>query len=1404
MRLRFVAAGIIWLIAVSAFASKPAFRLDPKEYMPVSQVRPGMVGYGLTVFQGVKIEKFKVKVVAVMPQQNAGRPLILVMMSGGPITKRHANIIAGMSGSPVYINGRLLGAVSYGDSLPKEPLAMITPIEDMVDSFDPNLPTKPSYPVATTLAPSQAVDALPVGLSANRLLPVFASGFGGRSLGTLNEWLKPYGIQAMAGSGGGGSVNPGYFPKNVKLEPGSAIAVSLMQGDVDVTAIGTVTYRRGDQILAFGHPFLQIGAAEYPASTAYIHDVFSSVSRSYKMGSAIATVATIQQDQPFSVGGRMHTLPNMVPLTVRVSDRTTGRSNVYHMRLVNHPTLAPGLIVSGTQEVIDRLRAFPGDAMANVQFTVYPDGMPPVRRTNVVFDPGSVSAAATADVLEAMSIVSRNPFQPIKILKFEANVEIENGHRTANIERAWIEKDKVEPGQEVAVQVLVRPYLKPAETRTLRVRIPANTPNGQAQVVVFGGMTGFGRVAAAATSTGGAAVGGTSSVANVKQLVAKFTERERNDDLAVHILMPGSVVAVDGERLVGLPDSMADVMKSSKASGSRLERAELRTSVRVPYVISGQQTLNLVVERKTAVERSAAAAAATTTTVTTASSSSDSTDDGSDTAASTLSGSFTPFVGDGNLLDPVAAAPKKPGTKPAEPKPADAKPADTKPADAKPADAKPSDAKPDEADADKDGKGPGRMASVWKQATKAQFEAGDLDDVSVTSTGDVAVTAKISRIADAARPYVWAVLPLPDGSTLLGTGHGGEILKVDSKGKSTVVADTDDLEILSLARDDNGNLYAGTAPGGRILRWTAGGKPKPLFNTGERFVFALAARNDGTVYAATGPNGRVFSVAPDGKGKLLAELPQTSVTSLAVTKGGDLIAGTSPDGLVYRIKADGTTNVIFDATESTISAIAVAPSGQVFAATAPNGKVYKVLEDGRADVLIDKPDNAVMGLAATSDGTLFAAGGRKVYSIAPDKTVTVLDNEDQNQFLSLAIASDGSLRMGSGNTGALYGSQSETTGTYTSPVHDGGVRSSWGQMEWQADVPDGAKVMIQTRSGNVAQPDKTWSDWSAALRAATGSHIPSPPARFAQYRATLTAAPGGASPSLHWATIRYLTDNRPPTVKITDPKEADVWSGKKTVKWTGSDPDSDQLQYTLFASSDSGTTWKAINTAESDTISTEVKAQEPPKPVSPVDPAARAARDAETMKRVNAELDKYKDLAPDVRTSVEQTAEAGLKASSKDVMPSDKAAGDNLSKSTYTWDTSSVADGSYLLKVVATDKPSNPVGFLSAEDKSASITIVNAKPVVVIDEKATKIGADLLVTLQGTAKATLADIVRVSYRVDKGPWMAAIATDGMFDAISEGWQIVTDALTKGDHTVEVKAADEADNSASATTKVTIP
>jgi sugar lactone lactonase YvrE len=1365
---KFLLAALAVVCGVSVGrAALPPFKLNPSEYMPVSQVRSGMKGYGLTVFRGVTIERFGVEVIDVMPNQNVGQPLILIRMSGGPITERKANIIGGMSGSPVYINGRLIGAVAYGNQFPNEPIAMVTPIENMVDAFDPNLPSKPLVASAPGTVPSNMASVF-----APAPIPVYA-GVGARALAVLNSHLKPYGLQAMQGGGGGGGTSS-RFPKGVRLEPGSGIGVSLMQGDVDITGIGTVTYRKGDRILAFGHPMLQLGPAEFPACTVWIHDVFSSPMRSNKMGSPIETVGTILQDRPFSVGGLIRRQPKMVPLTVKVTDHGTGRAKTFHMKMVNHPSLISGLVSTGTTEVVDRLRGFPGDAMATTTFTIKAEGLPPITRTNRVYDANAINAAAALDVSEAAQLLVRNPFEVVPIQSVYVDVQIESGRKTATVERAWLERDRVEPGEEVGVDVVVKPYRGAPETRRLTFRVPENSPTGQAQIVVFGGLTGVSRT--------GAAAGAGASAANIRQLVDRWLEREPNDVLGARMLLPGTVVTVEGNRFAGLPDVFADVMKSTKASSTRLERDEVKASLPMPYVMTGSQMLVLNIERKPVLEKAKPAAPTSSSATTTSTSSSSETEGGStSSAAYVLAGDeewARPALEPAQTvrrviiaLPPGATLSNPPETAKGEEQKAEEK-KETAPA-ASGADAK----------------GPGRAAAVWRQNSKAQFDTGRTDGTTVADDGTVRLSPRLKPVADLARPYVWSVLPLQDGGVLAGTGNGGEIVRVSADGKTSVFAETGALQVQCLLPGPDGAVYAGTSPDGRVVRVDRDGRVAPLAATGERYVFAMAPAPDG-LYAATGPNGRVLRISSKGSVSELVRLPETNVLSLSPLPNGDLLAGTSPDGLVYRITPEGQASVVYDANETNATAAVQTADGTLYVATAPGSRVYRVDGGGRAEVVLEKPDGNVLALAAGPDGVVYAAGGRKVYRIAPDKTVTTLDNQDQSQIVALALAPDGSLVAGSANTGVVYRSNADSSGLFTSSVMDAALCAAWGRAELAVETPTNGSVSMETRTGSVAQPDATWSEWKPLTPEGA---VASPPDRFIQYRLTLRAGDGGVSPIVRAVGIRYLTENRAPTVRFSAPKESDRWSGKQTVKWTGSDPDSDVLTYDVLFSPDNGGTWTALDKV----------AKAEAKPAEASEPAAPAAKeDAGAAGGATAPPTKGKAKSDSAGAASPSQAKDEPKPAEKKEEKKEPEKATGTTKTQYTWDTSSVPDGIYRLKVVATDRASNPASPLVAEDISGTLIVCNTKPALTIG-----VGPDVrenrTVSLSGDATSPAVSIVRISYRVDGGDWAAAVPADGMFDSPSERWRLTTDPLAPGEHKLEVRATDDVGNNGATEVKVTV-
>lgn len=288
--------------------SLPAVPPPGDQIMPASEVRPGMKGYGLTVFRGTTIERFEVEVVGVMPKSNMGQPLVLVRLSGGPISRRGAYLIQGMSGSPIYVNGKLLGAFSMGDAWPKEPLGMVTPIQDMMEALDPKLSQVPAGEAAalpSTGTPDFAsadgagapglfgspLDPAPVNAAGGSFrplaIPVSVTGLSSRNLDRVAQVLRPFNLSVLQGPGSMGQ------PLKTELVPGAAVGVALLSGDIDITGIGTVTYRKGNEVLAFGHPMMQIGPAQFPLTTAYIHDVFPGFQVSHKIGSAGEMVGTL-------------------------------------------------------------------------------------------------------------------------------------------------------------------------------------------------------------------------------------------------------------------------------------------------------------------------------------------------------------------------------------------------------------------------------------------------------------------------------------------------------------------------------------------------------------------------------------------------------------------------------------------------------------------------------------------------------------------------------------------------------------------------------------------------------------------------------------------------------------------------------------------------------------------------------------------------------------------------------------------------------------------------------------------------------------------------------------------------------------------------------------------------------
>lgn len=1448
---------LLWAlpVALSLFSARGATAaplLSRAEVMPAGEIRPGMKGYGLTVFKGTRIERFSIDVLSVMPKANMGKPLILVRLGGGPITQRGAFGIQGMSGSPCYVNDRLIGAFAYAFSFPKEPIGMITPIEDMAEALDPRLPTQPAgmsggFGDAPT-GPVDLSEALSPGFGGGfpftdpqptavmpLAIPVMVNGLNPGLLNRVASMLRPFNLAAVAGPGRMTTASP------IPLAPGAAIGVSLLSGDIEMTGVGTVTYRKAKELLAFGHPMFQLGATSFPVTTAFVHDVFPGFQISFKMASPVRTVGTLVQDRPFSIAARLGTVPGMVPITCTVDDRCTGRTRTYQVQAANHPFLISRLLPIAANQAIFEVHSVPGDTTANVDLQIDTAELGTVRRRNVFFDARAVDVAAVEDLLGAMQILNDNSFRRITIKGVRMKVLLEPKRNTAVVDRIFIPQDRYEPGETVDVGVVMRPYRgEPFVTRT-SIRIPENAAPGRASLVVSGGPApppGQVVVSGGATAQTGTASAAPSAT-NVQQLVRRFLERERNDQLVTRVLFPTTSVNVGGESLSMLPSTLADVMRTSKSTGLRMEREELKSVRDMPCVVGGAQALSITIERKDHSEKRTPSAVSTTVTPAATTET---------TSAASAPTSVTVGEEDEESQSVLGSPQREPLSHSEKP---DAKPGKKGEKGSKTPDGKSGSAATGAGStasgaagstpgaASSDAGVLGRKAIWWRQTSQSEFERGTLTGVAVTSAGELRQAASLRLLSETPEQYVWSVAAV-GSDAFVGTGNSGLVYRVTSAGNPEVLYRTGELEVHALVKDAEGNLYAGTSPSGKVIRIRPNGQGDELLalNPGSRdalpvaprvpakFILSLALGADGTVYAGTGPDGLVYRIPRSGAPSILFRSSDRYIQSLVAAPDGTLYAGTAESGLIYAIHPDGSARVVLDSDQSAITALARDADGNLYAATggqsggSAKGTVIRISADGDVKTLWDKGKASVQALKLNDRGHLYAACGSAIYEIAPAGDVTVHSDTKRAQLMALDINSSGDVVAGSANVGTVYRLESSRTGTYESVVHDARVTARWGEIRWLARRTPGSEIKVETRSGNIPEPDDTWSAWAASVPGISGQSVASPPARYIQYRVTLAGGEADGSrpegPSLQEMNIAYLPRNQAPTVSLQAPAGGEYWSKSQTIRWTGSDPDRDTLSYDLSYSID-GRVWNPIGRPL--VIPPGTGSTPPPTAAAGADSGEAWRKRVEDQLAANPALARFREaLAQDSDVSAEMRAEAlkradeligkydgsqgtaGAPASTESTPTPPRATG--LRETTIAWDTSILPDGVYRVRVVATDRPSNPSGALTAEVVSEPIIVANRAPAVFVFRKSAQADPSGRVTIDGLADAR-APLVGAQFRVDGKDWSACEAADGIWDSPFEAWTCSAGSLSRGEHTLEVKVVDAAGNTATKTATFTV-
>ena len=686
----------------------------------------------------------------------------------------------------------------------------------------------------------------------------------------------------------------------------------------------------------------------------------------------------------------------------------------------------------------------------------------------------------------------------------------------------------------------------------------------------------------------------------------------------------------------------------------------------------------------------------------------------------------------------------------------------------------------------------GASPAFWRVSTQAEFLRGEVESLSIDADGHLVLGPVTDELFDTTALALWSLADAPDGALWVGSGNDGRLYRVEPDGTGNVLFDADELDIHAVVPGDGGAVLAATSPDGRIYRVAPDGQTTTVFDPDDTYIWALAMAPDGTLYAATGDAARIYRIRPGGDGEVFFQSDATHVLSLALESGGALLAGTESPGQVLRINQNGRAFVLLDSPYEEIrslrpqsdgSVLVVAVNGQGAPAPPPSpsgnenasvptvsvttsvtavvvadggtgstqlastsggtegggntGAVYRIASDGLWDELWSSDSDAPYDAVFDAEGALLVGtgGDGKIYQVSdtPPRTV-LLGRAPARQVTRFLQQTDGSLRYSTANPGKvvrLMGALAER-GTYESEVRDAETVATWGTISWRGVTPGGSRIELSSRSGNTAIPNELWSEWSVPYIDGTGTQIASPNARYLQWRASLFA--GDASPILTSVRAAYLPRNlRPAVVQITAHPPGTVFQ----LPFSGGDP-----------------------------------------PIAGLD-----EDDTETEANGGAATLGRQGYRKGIQTFIWQAADgngdqleyAVFYRRQEETVWHPLRSG--LRGTVFAWDTSSVPDGAYRLKVTASDARSNaPGAALLGERESQIFDVDNTAPRIEVAALRETGGRSVL---PFTVRDDHSPIRLVELSQGDDTWQVVYPTDGIPDGLVEQFEVVLDGPGEG-------------------------
>jgi hypothetical protein len=576
----------------------PALRAatDQPPILPLEQVKPGMRGIAYTIFAGDKIEPFDVEVIGILPNlMGPKQSIILVQLHGEKA--EHTGVVAGMSGSPVYVDGKLMGALSlkFGVFV-KEPLAGVTPIEDIlsIPTGDASTPKALSVRSAVTQSERYPVPekwAQAAGASGAAFLepieaPLVFSGFAPATLRQYaNEWA-PYGMVAAAGGTAPAASD------DAKVVPGDMVSMLLVQGDISMSAACTVTAVTEDRVYACGHPLFGLGASDMPLARGRTLTTLASDFNSTKIVNAGGVIGTLTEDRLTAVMGRIGPTPQMIPVDLTVV--TPAGEKQFHSEMISNPKLTPLLMGIIAFNGLTQNTAYGEGSTMKLSGNIDINGHSPVSLEDMYaptdqFVPDGTFVASS--VQTTFTRIFSNPYEMPKINKVSLRVESIPERRVASILNAWSEMSEAQPGDPVTIKVLLRPYRGEPMIRDVPITIPAQVNRGSTLRVQVSDADSLNRIPNLVAAQG--------RLGGLDQLISLLNRERRNNQLYVTLLKPTPTLLVEDKELPDAPLSQISVLDQKRLPGNSAllrESAAGEWSIHMDEIISGSTSVYIKIK----------------------------------------------------------------------------------------------------------------------------------------------------------------------------------------------------------------------------------------------------------------------------------------------------------------------------------------------------------------------------------------------------------------------------------------------------------------------------------------------------------------------------------------------------------------------------------------------------------------------------------------------------------------------------------------------------------------------------------------------------------------------------------------------------------------------------------------